>query len=402
MPAADFTISAGPTTLTARTLAALATPVTYHYDPEFLELFREAERLSAQVLCTRQEVILLQGEAVLGLEAAARALVQPGTRVLNLVSGVFGRGMGSWLRGLGAELHELEVPYDQVVSPAAVAAYLDTHPGMELLTLVHSETPSGTLHDLAAVCEIASARGVLTMADCVSSVGGMPVDSDSWGLDVCVAGPQKCLGGPPGLSLVSVSDRAWQVIERNPHAPRDSYLSLLDWRVRWHGEGRFPYTPSVAEVRALAAACEQLLAEGLPAAYERHLLAARACRAGVQAMGLRLWPASEEIMSTCVTAVAVPGGLDHETVRTHARERYGVMLSAGQGAGNIVRIGHMGPTARGLYPVVGLLALGRSLADLGASVNLGDGTAAAMAVLSCAEPVPASAYDAQMTLLESR
>jgi pyridoxamine--pyruvate transaminase len=131
-------------------------------------------------------------------------------------------------------------------------------------------------------------------------------------------------------------------------------------------------------------ACDQVLEEGLPAAIARHEAAAAACRAGARAMGLRLWPKSEEITAPCVTAIAVPDGLDHEAVRSHVRERYGVMLSGGQGAGNLVRIGHMGPTASGLNPVVGLMALGRSLADLGATVRVGAGVEAALAHLASA------------------
>src|SRR5262249_27293743 len=130
------------------------------------------------------------------------------------------------------------------------------------------------------------------------------------------------------------------------------------------------------------AACDQVLEEGLETAIARHENAAAACRAGVVEMGLRLWPKSEDITAACTTAIAVPEGLDHEAVRGHVREHYGVMISGGQGAGNLVRIGHMGPTANGLNPVVGLMALGRSLADLGASERIGAGVEAALARLA--------------------
>jgi pyridoxamine---pyruvate transaminase len=383
----DFTLAAGPTVASARTLAALGAPITYHYDPVFLDAFRRAEAQVARVFGTRSEVIVMQGEAVLGLEAAARALVRPRMPVLNLVSGVFGKGMGLWLAALGATVAELEAGYDDAVDPAAVAAYLDEHPETELVCVVHCETPSGTVNDCAAIGPIARARGALTLVDCVSSLGGLPFEPDAWQLDVCVAGPQKCLGGPPGLSLIAVSDPAWAAIEANPAAPRGSFLSLLDWHEQWHGAGRFPYTPSVSDVHGLAAACDQLLEEGLGAVIARHAAAARCCRAGARAMGLRLWPRSAAVTADCVTAIAVPDGLDHDAVRARVRERYGVMISGGQGAGNLVRIGHMGPTASGLHPVVGLLALGRALADLGAPVDLGAGAAAAMAELS-AESAP--------------
>ena len=378
----EFTLAAGPAGVSPRVLAALSQPVTHYYDPVFLERFRRAEAQVGRVFGTANEIILLQGEAVLGLEAAARSLVRPGLPVLNLVSGVYGAGMSLWLKSFGAQLHELSTRYDEVIDPEDVDAYLDAHPEIELLCVVHCETPSGTLNDCSRIGPIARAHGVLTLVDCVASLGGLPVDPDGWQLDVCVAAPQKCLGGPPGLSLLAVSPQAWAAIERNPLAPRDSFLSLLDWRDRWHGQGRFPYTPSVSNIYGLEAACEEFLEEGREAVFARHEMAARMCRAGAVAMGLGLWPAREAIMSPCVTAVAIPGDLDQAAVCEHVRTRYGVLISGSEGAGNLVRIGHMGPTASAFHPVVGLAALGRSLADLGASVRIGDGVEVALAVLA--------------------
>jgi len=378
----DFTLSAGPVTATPRVLAALGSPIVYHYDPAFIERFRATERKLAQVFLTENDVLLMQGEAVLGLEAAARGLVQPGTKVLNLVQGVFGKGMGYWLKDFGAELHELEVAYNDAVDPADVERYLDDTPGIELVTVVHSETPSGTVCDVSAIGPIAHARGALTLVDCVSSLGGIAFETDAWQLDVCVAGAQKCLGGPPGMSLMTVSETAWERIGANPAAPRASFLSMLDWKEQWIDGEKFPFTPSVVDMHGIEACCDELLEEGLDASIARHSLAAKACRAGVRAMELDLWPRSEEVTADCVTAIAVPDGLTDIQVRGHCRERYGVMISSGQGAGNLVRIGHMGPTASSMYPVAGLAAVGRTFADLGASVKLGDGLDAALEVLS--------------------
>jgi|SRR5581483_10415536 len=381
----DFTLSAGPTMASPRVLAALGSPITYHYDPVFMERFRETQRKLARIFLTENDVLLMQGEAVLGLEAAARALVRPATPVLNLVQGIFGKGMGYWLKDFGAELHELEVPYNDAVDPADVERYLDEHPEIELVTLVHSETPSGTLCDLSQIGPLAHAHEALTLVDCVSSLGGIACRVDEWTLDLCVAGPQKCLGGPPGMSLMTVSEPAWERIRSNPAAPRASFLSMLDWKEQWLEGGKFPFTPSVSDVHGVGAACDELLEEGLEASIERHERAAAACRAGVRAMGLELWPRSESISAACVTAIAVPDGLTDVDVRAHCRERYGVMISGGQGAGNLVRIGHMGPSARSLYPVVGLAAVGRTLADLGASVDVGAGLEAALAELADAK-----------------
>jgi pyridoxamine---pyruvate transaminase len=381
----DFTLSAGPTMAPQRVLAAQAAPMTYHYDPVFLERFRRTERKVAEIYRTKQDILLMQGEAVLGLEAAARSLVKPGTPVLNLVSGVFGKGMGYWLADFGAVLHEIEVPYNDSVDPADVERYLDEHPEIELVTVVHSETPSGTLNPVEEIGPIADAHDALMLVDCVSSLGGIPIWPDEWHLDVCVAGPQKCLAGPPGMSLMSVSEEAWHAIRGNPTAPRASYLSMLDWKEQWIDGEKFPFTPSVVDLHGVEAACDEILEEGLEASFARHERAAKACRAGARAMGIDLWPVSDEVSAACVTALAVPNGLTDTQVRDHCRRRYGVMISGGQGAGNLVRIGHMGPSARSLYPIVGLAAVGRTLADLGVPVNVGEGLEAALEVLSLPE-----------------
>ena len=378
----DFTLSAGPTMAYPRVLAAQGKQITYHYDPAFLEAFRRTERKVAEIFLTDNDVLLMQGEAVLGLEAAARGLVMPGTHVLNLVSGIFGKGMGYWLKDFGAELHELDVPYNDSVDPADVERYLGEHPEIDLLTVVHSETPSGTLHDLSAIGPIAHAHGVMTIVDCVSSIGGIEFRTDDWQVDIAVAAAQKCLGGPPGITLMSVNDAAWERMRANPSAPRASFLSMLDWKEQWIDGDKFPFTPSVVDMHGVEACCDELLEEGLDVSIARHSLAAQACRAGVRAMGLELWPRSEEVTADCVTAIAVPDGLTDVQVRGHCRERYGVMISGGQGAGNLVRIGHMGPTASSMYPVAGLAALGRTFVDLGVSVKVGDGLDAALEVLS--------------------
>jgi pyridoxamine--pyruvate transaminase len=368
--------------VTAATLAGLARPIQYHYDPDFLATFRRVQEKTAQILQTEGDVIILQGEAILGLEAALRSLVTPGMRVLNLVQGIFGKGTGYWLRDFGADVHELEVGYDDAVTPEMVEDYLDGHPGVEMVCLVASETPSGTITDLAKIGPMCRDRGILTYVDTVSGVLGMEHRTDDWGLDLCVTGPQKCLGGAPGLSLISVSQRAWDKIYSNPAAPRDSYLSLLDFKEKWLGDGRFPYTPSVSDINGLEAALDQALAEGIDQVVRRHVDARELTKAGARAMGLEFWARREDSMSACVTSIRLPDDIDNVTVRDLARAKYGVMFSHGQGAGNLIRLSHMGPTAGGLHSVVGLTALGRTLLDLGMKLDVGAGLEAALEVLS--------------------
>ncbi|HXR28258.1 MAG TPA: aminotransferase class V-fold PLP-dependent enzyme, partial [Solirubrobacteraceae bacterium] len=167
-----------------RVLAALGSPVIFDYDPVFLERFRETERLLAELYRTTNDIVLMQGEAVLGLEAAARALVAPGTRCLNLVSGVYAAWFGDWLREYGAEVSEVRVPYDEALDPAAVERALAEDGPFALVSIVHSETPSGIENPLAAIGPLAHAHGALMLADVVSSLGGSTLELDAWHIDL--------------------------------------------------------------------------------------------------------------------------------------------------------------------------------------------------------------------------
>lgn len=180
MERADLTLSAGPNDLSADVLAALGSPILYHYDPVFQERFRATEERIGRIFrTTSHEIILMQGEAVLGLEAAARAVVSPGMACLNLVSGIFGKGFGYWLTAIGAELHEIEVDYDDAIDPAGVSAYLDMHPEIRMVSVVHSETPSGTLNPVRELGPIARAHDAVTIVDVVSSFGGIELEAEA-------------------------------------------------------------------------------------------------------------------------------------------------------------------------------------------------------------------------------
>jgi pyridoxamine--pyruvate transaminase len=377
-----FTLSAGPTTAPPRVLAAQGLPISYHYDPVFLDRFRLLGELVGQVYGTDNDIILMQGEAVLGLEAVVVNVVRPGMKVINIVQGPYGKGMGYWLAGHGAKVVEVETDFREVPTPEMIEEVAAAHPDAEALTVVHVETPCGTVAPLKEIGEICRKYGFVSISDSVAALGGVELRPDEWGIDICVAAPQKCLGGPSGMSLLAISQAGWDLIEKNPDAPRDSFLSILDWKTKWLEGNSFPYTPSVSDVYGVIAACEEILEEGVDAAVARHARTAEACRAGVVAMGLELWPLDPATAADSATAVKLPDGLNDAQVRDHIRERYGVMISGALGAGDLVRIGHMGETARSLYPIIGLSALGQGLRDLGSEVDIGKGVEVAMKALS--------------------
>ncbi len=376
-------LSCGPAEVTPRTLRDGARPVLYHYDPAFLRLFTRTCALLQEVYRTQYDVVIMQGEAVLGLEAAAASLIAPGDKVLNLVSGVFGQLYAPYIERYGGEVVELAVPFDEAIDPDDVRAALRRTPGITYLSMVHSETPSGTVNPVCEIGAIAREFGVLTIVDTVSGLGSEPFSPEECAVDVAISAPQKCLGGTPGLSLLAISPAAWETMEQRPRPLRGSFLSILDWRESWIAQGRFPYTPSVSTVYALESALTQVLEVGLERHVARHAAVARACRAGVRALGLRPWPARDEIAAACCTAVAVPDNLDEAALRDRMRGRYGVMISGGHGglAGKVFRLGHMGPAAQPAYLAAQLGVLERALADLGWPVLFGAGVGAAMAAL---------------------
>jgi pyridoxamine--pyruvate transaminase len=321
------------------------------------------------------------------MEAAAASLFAPGDTVLNLVSGIFGKWFEQFIARAGARTIELAVPYDEAIDPDAVRTALRAHPDVKFLSVVHAETPSGTVNPIRDICEIAREFGVITLVDAALGLAGEPLYTEAWGIDVAVAGPQKCLGGVPGLALLAVSPNAWAAMERRAQPLRGSYLSLLDWRESWTARRAFPHTPSVSLVYALESVLTQVLEIGLERHIARHRAIGRACRAGVRALGIEPWPARDAIASSAVTTVKTPRGIDAGALVARMRGVYGIGIAGGykELVGKTFRLGHMGRSAHPAALAALLAVLERSLADLGMQVTLGAGVGAAMAALTAWE-----------------
>ena len=377
-----FTLATGPVGSTPATQAALAQPVLHHTDPAFRALYAETVTLLREAFGTSVDPVIFPGEAVVGIEAAAAALIGPDDVVLNVVSGIYGKAFGQLAGRFAREVIEVETAYNASIAPAAVSDALARRGDVTIVAAVHCETPSGTMNDLDAIGEITARSGALLIVDAVSSFGGMRTDFENWP-GITITAPQKCLGGSPGLSLLHVSDDAWRHIAANPNAPRGSALSILDWRDAHRPDRAFPFTPSVSEIYGLRSCLLQFLAEGPENVAARHRRAAQAVRAGARALGLNLWAAEDAIRSDTMTAIELPDGVDEAEVRTVARAESGVMLAGGQGAlrGRVLQIGHMGPAAYPMSPVIGLTALGHALRRLGAKADVGAAVEAALAAL---------------------
>jgi pyridoxamine--pyruvate transaminase len=379
-----ITLSAGPVAAFPRVLRAMSRPVHYDYDPFFQEFYEGVTIKCAKALRTKAPTLILHVEPAPGIEAAAASLISPNDVVLNLASGVYGKGFGYWSARYHKDIVEIEVPYNEAIDPAQVADAFRKRPDIKVVSLVHHDTPSGTINPAREIGKIVREHDGLLIVDAVSSFGGMDIHPDDCFADVFITGPGKCLGGAPGLTIMAVSERAWRHIEANPKAPFASVLSLKDWKDAWSKNSPFPFTPSVAEMNGLDAALDQYLEEGAEKVWRRHALTAAATRAGLKAMGLDLWAKTEAIASPTCTALRVPDGLKDSDIIAAARAQYGVVFSSGRGEtlGKLIRIGHMGPVAEPIYAVVALTALAGAMRKLGRRIDLGAGIEAANAVIA--------------------
>ncbi|MFJ1754344.1 pyridoxal-phosphate-dependent aminotransferase family protein [Kitasatospora sp. NPDC088134] len=322
--------------------------------PLTADRFAAIEDKVAALLRTRADVIVTQGEALLPLEAAIKGAAHPGSTALNVVTGPYGQTFGGWLRDAGAKVVDLAVPYETAVSAEQVAAALDAHPEIDFVSLVHAEAATGNTNPVAGIAEVVRRHGALLMLDAVASVAAEPLLTDEWGVDLCVIGGQKAMGGPAGVSAVSVSDRAWERIAANPAAPRRSYLSLLDWKERWTDAGRtqLPHAPAQLEMLALEECLAAIEAETLDAVIARHRAAAAATRAGVLALGpltrgaLAPYVTRAEDAAPVATTLRTTGNATELAAEIRRRAPH-LPVQAGGGllAFTMLRINHYGPAA---------------------------------------------------------
>ena len=312
---------------------------------EFLDLYKDTCKMMQQFFGTKNDVILHTGEGMIALWGALKSVIEPGDRVLAISTGIFGSGIGAMAEQVGARVKTVEFPFNTTINDLNVveAAIKEFKPKM--ITVVHCETPSGTLNPIAGIGELKRKYDVpLLYMDCVASMCGTPVETDAWDVDLALGGSQKALSVPPSMTMVAVSPKAWEFIHEIGYIGYDAFLPFekaLD------GPGLFPYTPNWQGVAALYAAGKLLLDEGLVNVFQRHSEVSEYTQSALQAMGLELFYADDAIPSPTVTAVNVPDGWTWEGFDAALREK-GLVVGGSYGpmAGKVFRIGHMGNQAR--------------------------------------------------------
>lgn len=356
---ARILLGPGPSTVSPRVLRAMSAPLVGHLDPLFLELMNQVQQLLRYVFQTENELTIpVSGTGSAGMEAALCNFIEPGDRVLVAVMGYFGERLVDMAGRYGAIVDRIDRPWGQVFDPADVARALDGK-NYKLLALVHAETSTGACQPgIAEIAAAAHRNGALLVLDTVTSLGGLPVQIDAWGVDVSYSGSQKNLSAPPGLAPLTVSPRAREVL-RNRKTPVANWyldLSLLD--KYWGHDRTYHHTAPITMNFALHEALVMVAEEGLEARFARHRRNAELLWQGLEALDLPPLVSLENRLPT-LTTPQIPPSADDAGVRRRLLEQYNIEIAGGFGPlkGQVWRIGLMGYSSRPEYVLLLLAAL---------------------------------------------
>lgn len=349
-PAKRLLMGPGPSDVHLRILEAMARPTLGHLDPDFQGLMEEIKTGLKQAFQTDHKMtypVSAPGSA--GMETCFVNLVEEGDKVVIVKHGVFGERMRQNVLRAGGEPVMVEFEWGTAPDLNLVEQVLNQNTDAKILAFVHAETSTGVRADAAALCKLAKGHGCLTIVDAVTSLAGIPVCVDEWGVDAIYSGSQKCLSCTPGLSPVSFSDAALEKIRNRKSMVRSWFLDLTLVMDYWEGDGgrSYHHTAPVNALYGLHESLVMLFEEGLNATFERHRMAHDMLVAGLSDLGLEMFVAAEDRLPQ-LNAVAIPGGVDEAAVRSRMLTDHGIEIGAGLGplAGKIWRIGLMGNSAR--------------------------------------------------------
>ena len=372
----------GPSNVHPRVLRALSTPLVGHLDPVFIGLMEETKTLLRQVFQTGNALTLpISGTGSAGMETCFVNLVEPGDEVVVGVNGVFGTRMADVVERCGGTPVVIETEWGRVFTPDDVRAGLARCTRPKLAALVHAETSTGAWQPLDGMAQIVHDAGALLLVDAVTSLAGCPLKIDEWDIDACYSGTQKCLSCPPGLSPVTFSPAAQDVMRRRQHKVLSWYLDLSMLEKYWGEDRVYHHTAPISMNYALREALRLVCEEGLEARYRRHERNHRALAAGLAALGMGL-AAQDGHRLWMLNSVTIPDGVDDRSVRRQLLETHGIEIGAGLGAfaGNVWRIGLMGESSTQANVELVLNALESVMAAHGHACPRGAGVAAAHAV----------------------
>ena len=369
----------GPTNVPDRVMLAMMRPTINHRGPEFSALLSSIAEGLKYVFETKEEVYVLTSSGTGAVECAISNIIDAGDKVIVPTFGYFSERLKETVARHGGRV--IEVPFEWGEAPGTeqIEKAIRKEKKVKLVAIVNNETSTGvTVRNLPRMAEIAKQNDALLMADSISILGGDYLPVDKWGIDLCVTGSQKCLACPPGLALISVGKRAWEVIGKKAAKP-PYYFDLPSIREHWLRK-ETPCTPAISLYYALDESLKIIREEGLKKRFQRYAKCAKAFYNGFEAIGLKPYPA-ENVRSNTVITVKVPSGVDISQVREIMKERYNVVITGGLGKIRqlILRIGCMGIISEAEV-LTTINALENTLADLNYPIKIGRGVEAARKV----------------------
>lgn len=384
MPPRRTLMGPGPSHVNERVLNAMARPTIGHLDPEFIRLMDEIKHYLQALYKTENALTLpVSAPGSAGQETCIVNLLEPGDKCVICINGVFGERMLSMAERAGATVVPVRQTWGRAVDPDALKQTLAQHPDAKLVAFVHAETSTGVLSDAQAIAAVAKEHDCLVVADTVTSLGGVPVLIDDWGIDASYSGTQKCLSCPPGLSPVTFSDAAHQVISTRETPPQSWFLDLGLLTGYWTGGAQRAYhhTAPVNALYGLHESLVMLFEEGLENAWKRHRQLHLALVAGFEAMGLDMAVPADQ-RTPQLNTVEIPSGIDEAAVRKELLLEHNLEIGAGLGpmAGKIWRIGLMGQSCTMDNVIFCLETLEKILHSAGAKITVGDACEAAKTV----------------------
>jgi len=331
----------GPTPVPEEVLQAMTKQMINHRGKEFGELIRQMTDKLKGLFQTKGDVLILTGSGTGGMEAAVTNILSPRDKVLSVSIGYFGERFADIAEQFGAKVKRLSFEWGSTADPEAVRQALQANPAIKAVLVTHNETSTGVTNDLASLSAVVKEFDKLLIVDAISSLGSINLPVDDWQCDVVITASQKGWMAPPGLAMVSVSQKAWQAYA-TAKMPR-FYWDFAKAKKFLEEKGQTPWTPAVSTFYALAAALELIEQEGLRNVFTRHVRVAKAARDGIKSLGLSLFP-DEAYASNTVTAIKAPPGVEAKRLLQVLREEHQVILSGGQQRleGKIFRIGHLG------------------------------------------------------------